>query len=64
MTPSPLMLENVLESEGFDVLVTDILQYQERRDGNLTVEYLKNVLTLSGVGICSTRGMYRMTFAS
>ena len=45
-TPSPLTLENVLKSKSFDMLVTDILQYKERSDGNLTVEYLKDVSTL------------------
>ena len=45
-TPSPLTLENVLKSKSFDILVTDILQYKERSDGNLTVEYLKDVSTL------------------
>ena len=44
--PSPLTLENDFISEGFDVLLTDILQYQDRSDGNLTAEYLQDVYTL------------------
>ena len=60
--PSPVSLKQVVYSQNYGKLVTNILRCKERSDDELTVEYLKDVY-LIGVSVSSTGGLYRAAFA-
>ena len=45
-SPSPVSLKQVVNSQNYGKLVTNILRCKERSDGELTVEYIKDVSIL------------------